>query len=50
VRQNKRLLEHPDAIERLLKIEADLSRDPAYVARAGHLQIVARRIGQKAEG
>jgi ubiquinone/menaquinone biosynthesis C-methylase UbiE len=44
VRQNKRLLEHPDAIERLLKIEADLSRDPAAAGRAGHLQIVARRI------
>ena len=43
VRQNKRLLEHPDAIERLLKIEADLSRDPAAAGRAGHLQIAGRR-------
>jgi ubiquinone/menaquinone biosynthesis C-methylase UbiE len=43
VRQNKRLLEHPDAVERLLKIEAELSRDPASVARAGHLQIVAKK-------
>ncbi len=43
VRQNKLLLESPDAIERLLKIEADLSRDPAAAACAGHLQITARR-------
>ncbi len=43
VRDNKRLLEHPDAIERLLRIEADLARDPTVAARAGHLQIVARR-------
>ena len=43
VRQNKLLLESPDAIERLLKIEAELCKDPAAAACAGHLQIVARR-------
>ena len=43
VRQNKRLLEKPESIHTLLKIEADLSRDPAAIGRAGHLQIVARR-------
>ena len=45
VRENKKLLEHPDAVERLLKIEVELSRDPAAAARAGHLQITARRRG-----
>ena len=43
VRQNKRLLEVEGAMERLLKLEAELARDPAAAARAGHLQIVARR-------
>ena len=43
VRQNKILLETPDAIERLLRIEAELSKDPASAARAGHLQVTARR-------
>lgn len=43
VRQNKRLLEHPDAVDRLLRIEAELAKDPAAAGRAGHLQITARR-------
>ncbi len=43
VRQNKLLFDNPDAVERLLKIEAELSRDPASAAQAGHLQITARR-------
>jgi ubiquinone/menaquinone biosynthesis C-methylase UbiE len=43
VRQNKRLLEPPDAIPRLLKLERILSKDPAVAASAGHLQIVARK-------
>ncbi|HZL33839.1 MAG TPA: class I SAM-dependent methyltransferase [Tepidisphaeraceae bacterium] len=42
-RQNKLLLEAPGAVERLLKIEAELSKDPAAAGRAGHLQITARR-------
>jgi ubiquinone/menaquinone biosynthesis C-methylase UbiE len=43
VRNNKRLLEQPGAVERLLRLEQELSRDPASAARAGHLQIMARR-------
>ncbi|MBC8105944.1 MAG: hypothetical protein H7Z14_05095, partial [Anaerolineae bacterium] len=43
-RQNKKLLEDPDAVERLLRIEAELSKDPASAGRAPHLQIVAKRI------
>jgi ubiquinone/menaquinone biosynthesis C-methylase UbiE len=44
VRANRRLLETPNAIETLLKLEQDLARDPMACARAGHLQIVARRL------
>jgi ubiquinone/menaquinone biosynthesis C-methylase UbiE len=43
VRDNKRLLESDRAVERLLKLEAELSKDPTAAARAGHLQIIARR-------
>jgi ubiquinone/menaquinone biosynthesis C-methylase UbiE len=43
VRQNKRLLEPENAIERLLKLEESLGKDPASAALAGHLQITARR-------
>jgi ubiquinone/menaquinone biosynthesis C-methylase UbiE len=43
VRQNKRLLEPPDAVERLLKLEEELGRDPASAAMAGHLQVTARK-------
>ena len=45
VRDNKHLFTYDRAIERLLKLEEELSKDPAAVARAGHLQIVARRSG-----
>jgi ubiquinone/menaquinone biosynthesis C-methylase UbiE len=45
VRTNRKLLEEPNAVERLLKIEAELSKDPASAGRCGHLQIVARRRG-----
>jgi ubiquinone/menaquinone biosynthesis C-methylase UbiE len=44
VRANRKLLESPDAIERLLALEAELGKDPASAARCGHLQIVARRV------
>jgi ubiquinone/menaquinone biosynthesis C-methylase UbiE len=44
VRANKYVLTHDRAVERLLKLEQELSRDPASAARAGHLQITARRI------
>jgi hypothetical protein len=43
VRTNKLLLTQPDAVERLLKLESELSKDPAAAAKAGHLQITARR-------
>jgi ubiquinone/menaquinone biosynthesis C-methylase UbiE len=43
VRQNKHLLTHPDAVERLIRLEEELSRDAWAAARAGHLQVVARR-------
>ncbi len=43
VRQNKFLLTHPDAVQRLLRLEAELSKDPSSAARAAHLQVVARR-------
>jgi ubiquinone/menaquinone biosynthesis C-methylase UbiE len=43
VRQNKHLLTYPRATERLIRMEEDLAADPAAAARAGHLQVVARR-------
>ena len=43
VRQNKRLLEGDDAVERLLRLERELANDPASAALAGHLQITARK-------
>jgi ubiquinone/menaquinone biosynthesis C-methylase UbiE len=43
VRENKRLLEAEGAVERLLKLEEELGRDPASAAVAGHLQITARK-------
>lgn len=43
VRQNRRLLEAPHAVERLIRIEAELARDASSAARAGHLQITARK-------
>jgi ubiquinone/menaquinone biosynthesis C-methylase UbiE len=43
VRSNKKLLEAPEAMERLLKLEAELSKDSTSAGRAAHLQIVARK-------
>ena len=43
VRDNRRMLELPDAVERLLRIEIELAKDPAAAGRCGHLQIAARR-------
>ena len=43
VRDNRRLLEDPTAVERLLRLELELAKDPAAAGRCGHLQIVARR-------
>jgi hypothetical protein len=44
VRQNRRLLASPDAVQRLLRMEQELNRDPASAARAAHLQITARKL------
>ena len=43
VRKNKILFSQPDAEERLLRMEQELSKDPASAAMAGHLQITARK-------
>lgn len=43
LRHNRSLLDRADAIERLLNLEHDLSKDPSSAARAAHLQITARR-------
>ncbi|MGH7179687.1 MAG: class I SAM-dependent DNA methyltransferase [Tepidisphaeraceae bacterium] len=43
LRQNKSMLNADDAMQRLLKVEERLSRDPASVGRAAHLQIVAAK-------
>jgi ubiquinone/menaquinone biosynthesis C-methylase UbiE len=43
VRQNPRLLEQEGAVERLLKMEAELGKDPAAAARCSHLQITSRK-------
>jgi ubiquinone/menaquinone biosynthesis C-methylase UbiE len=43
VRQNKQLFEKEGAVERLLKLEAELGKDPAAAARAGHLQVIAKK-------
>lgn len=43
VRNNKRLLETPGAVDRLIALEQALAKDPSTSAAAGHLQITARR-------
>jgi ubiquinone/menaquinone biosynthesis C-methylase UbiE len=43
LRQNKKLLDAPDAMSRLLKLEQELAKDSTAAARASHLQITARR-------
>lgn len=43
VRDNKQLLTDSNSIERLLKLEAELAKDPTAAARAGHLQITLRK-------
>jgi ubiquinone/menaquinone biosynthesis C-methylase UbiE len=43
IRNNRKLVESPDAIERLLTLEMELAKDPAAAGRCGHLQIIARR-------
>ena len=43
IRQNKKLLEPPDAVERLLRLEQDLQKDLSSAAHASHLQITAKK-------
>lgn len=43
VRRNKQLLAHERSVDRLIRLEMDLNKDPSTAARAGHLQIVARK-------
>ena len=43
IRRNRKLLEYPRAMERLLKLEMDLQKDPATLGRCGHLQIAVRK-------
>jgi ubiquinone/menaquinone biosynthesis C-methylase UbiE len=43
VRKHRHLLEKPGAMERLLRIEQELAKDPTSAARASHLQIAARK-------
>jgi ubiquinone/menaquinone biosynthesis C-methylase UbiE len=43
LRKHKQLLENPDTLERLLKLEHELTKDPSSPARASHLQITARK-------
>lgn len=43
IRDNKQLLGDDRAIERLLKLESELAKDPSAAARAGHLQIIAKK-------
>ncbi len=43
VRKHRGLLEQPGAMERLLRLEQELWRDPDAAARASHLQILARK-------
>ncbi len=42
-REHRELLGDRETYRRLLKIEVELGRDPLHAARAGHLQITARR-------
>jgi ubiquinone/menaquinone biosynthesis C-methylase UbiE len=43
LRKYKRWLENPENLERLLRLEKELSRDSSAAATAGHLQVTARR-------
>jgi ubiquinone/menaquinone biosynthesis C-methylase UbiE len=45
IRKNQALLEQPGVLERLLRLEQELAKDPSSAARASHLQITARKPG-----
>ena len=50
VRLNRKLLEHDNAKERLIRIEMELQKDPTSAGRCGHLQITARKPVAISEG
>ena len=45
LRKNPGLLQKPEAMQQLLRLEAELAKDPAAAGRAAHLQITARKNG-----
>jgi ubiquinone/menaquinone biosynthesis C-methylase UbiE len=42
-RQNRKLFEDEDAVEKLVELETILQKDPAAAARASHLQLAVRK-------
>lgn len=45
IREHRELLEDRKVFRQLVKLELDLCRDPHHAAKAGHLQITAKRPG-----
>jgi ubiquinone/menaquinone biosynthesis C-methylase UbiE len=43
IRKNERLFEGPNAMDRLLRLEHEMSKDASSTAAASHLQIVAKK-------
>lgn len=43
VRKNQPIFEKPQAMQRLVRLEQELARDPSAAARASHLQVTARK-------
>lgn len=47
LRQHKQMLQDERSVERLIRLEEDLAKDPSSPARAAHLQITARRAASR---
>jgi ubiquinone/menaquinone biosynthesis C-methylase UbiE len=43
LRRNQPIFEKPQAMQRLLRLEQELGRDPSAAARSSHLQVIARK-------
>jgi ubiquinone/menaquinone biosynthesis C-methylase UbiE len=43
IRKNQAVLEKPEAMERLLRMEQELAKDSSAAAKASHLQVTARK-------
>ena len=43
IRHNRKLLDYPHAMERLVRLEMELQKDPLAAGRCGHLQITAKK-------